>query len=65
MPRRVVGSTDPEGVAREPERPVTVGDLSATVLAALGIDWQRELMTPIGRPLKLAEGTPVRGLVAG
>jgi hypothetical protein len=44
---------------------VTVGDLSATVLAALGIDWQRELMTPIGRPLRLAEGTPVKGLVAG
>jgi hypothetical protein len=65
VPGQVVGSTDPEGVAREPERPVTVGDLSATVLAALGIDWQRELMTPIGRPLKLAEGTPVKGLVAG
>jgi hypothetical protein len=65
VPGQVVGSSDPEGVAREPERPVTVGDLSATVLAALGIDWQRELMTPIGRPLKLAEGTPVTGLVAG
>jgi len=65
VPGQVVGATDPEGVAREPERPVTVGDLSATVLAALGIDWQRELMTPIGRPLKLAEGTPVEGLVAG
>ena len=65
VPGRVVGATDPEGVRREPELPVTVGDLSATVLAALGIDWQRELMTPIGRPLKLAEGTPVGGLVAG
>jgi hypothetical protein len=65
VPGRIIGATDPEGISREPEQPVTVGDLSATVLAALGIDWQRELMTPIGRPLKLAEGTPVAGLVAG
>ena len=35
------------------------------VLAALGIDWQRELMTPLGRPVKLADGTPVVGLISG
>ncbi len=62
---RVIGATDPEGRLREPEHPVTVADLSATVLAALGIDWQRELMTPLGRPVKLADGTPVVGLISG
>lgn len=62
---QVVGATDPEGLARQPADPVTVADLSATVLAALGIDWRRELLTPIGRPLGLSEGRPVRGLVAG
>ncbi len=65
VPGRVVGATDPEGLAREPTDPVTVADLAATVLGALGIDWQHELTTPIGRPLKLAEGTPVKGLIAG
>lgn len=63
-PGHVIGETDPEGVARQPTDPVTVADLAATVLAGLGIDWARELMTPIGRPLKLAEGTPVKRLIA-
>ena len=65
VPGRVIGETDPQGESRTPTDPVTVADLAATVLAALGIDWQRELVTPIGRPLKLAEGTPVKGLVKG
>jgi len=60
---RVVGATDPEGVARTPVDPVSIADLAATVLAALDIDPRRELVTPDGRPLKLAEGTPVSHLI--
>ena len=45
-----------------------VGDLFATVYKALGIDWTKEYMTPIGRPLKIANsiddttGEPVHEL---
>ena len=64
VPGRVIGETDPRGESRAPADPVAVADLAATVLAALGIDGQHEVITPIGRPLKLAEGTPVAGLVS-
>lgn len=61
---QVVGATDPEGRARVPEDPVDIADLSATVLAALGIDGSREVATPIGRPMKLSPGIPVPRLLA-
>jgi hypothetical protein len=59
---RVIGSTDPQGV-KDPERPVPVPDLFATVFAALDLDPAKELLSPIGRPLKLSDGTPVPELV--
>src|SRR5262249_39107263 len=34
----VIGATDPEGKKDKPTSPVTVGDLHATILTALGID---------------------------
>jgi hypothetical protein len=34
------------------------------VLAAVGVDWAREVATPIGRPMKLAPGRPVPRLLA-
>lgn len=61
-PGRVIGATDPEGV-KDPTRPVPVPDLFATVLAALDLDPAKELLSPIGRPLKLSEGTPVPELL--
>jgi len=60
---QVVGATDPEGRARRPEDPVEIADLSATVLAALGIDFAREVATPIGRPMRYASGTPLPRLL--
>jgi hypothetical protein len=60
----VIGATDPEG-GKEPADPQGIGDLHATVLAALGIDHSRELETPIGRPMKLADGKPIKGLLEG
>lgn len=44
-------------------QPVTIADLHATMLEALGVDASLELMTPIGRPLKLSEGRVIRELL--
>ena len=51
------------------ERVVTMGDLYATIYQALGIDWKKEYMSPIGRPVKISNslddrtGTPVKELL--
>ena len=64
---RLVGASDERG-AFIADRRVMVGDLFATVYKALGIDWTKEYMTPIGRPLKIANsiddttGAPVHEL---
>jgi uncharacterized protein (DUF1501 family) len=60
----VIGSTDPEGESKEPEQPVTVQDLHATIQHALGIDHAKELITPVGRPLALSDGKVIRELLA-
>jgi uncharacterized protein (DUF1501 family) len=60
----VVGATDPTGKA-DPKDPATVGDLHATALSAVGIDFTKLNQTPIGRTVKLAEGRPIRGVLAG
>lgn len=59
---QVVGATDPEG-KKDPADPVTVPDLTATVLSALGIPPEREFITSLGRPIKLSDGTPVGRLL--
>lgn len=58
----VVGATDPTGARKEPESPVGIPDLGATVLGALGIDPLKSVVTPIGRPMKLSEGTSIERL---
>lgn len=45
------------------ENSVTVGDLHATILHALGVPYEEELDTPIGRPLKRSEGQPIKELL--
>jgi uncharacterized protein (DUF1501 family) len=66
---QVVGASDDRGY-NVTERVVTMGDLYATIYKALGIDWTKEYMSPIGRPLKIANslddrtGEPVRELLA-
>jgi len=65
----VVGSSDEKGY-NVANRVVTMGDLYATIYKALGIDWQKEYMSPIGRPVKIANsledrtGEPVQELLA-
>jgi hypothetical protein len=50
---RVVGASDEKG-AYVADRMVTIGDLFATIYKAFGIDWRKEYMSPIGRPVKIA-----------
>jgi hypothetical protein len=59
----VVGATDPEG-GRKVEHPQQIADIHATLLTALGIDPAKELISPAGRPLKLADGQPIRSLLS-
>ncbi len=61
---RVIGATDPQGEKKAPENPVLVEDLHATVQDLLGIDYEKEIMTPIGRPMALSKGEPVKALKA-
>ncbi len=61
----IIGASDPDGM--EPaERPVAVPDLHATLAHALGIDLQKEVVTPQGRPMRLIrkEATPIHELFA-
>lgn len=65
----VVGATDEKGY-NVTDRVVTMGDLFATVYQCLGINWKKEYMSPIGRPIKIANsledvtGEPVKELLA-
>ncbi|MBL8217223.1 MAG: DUF1501 domain-containing protein [Bryobacterales bacterium] len=65
---QVVGASDERGY-NVTERVTTMGDLFATLYKALGVDWTREYMSPIGRPLKIANsledttGVPVKELL--
>ncbi len=42
---------------------VTVADLHATILATLGINYQEELDTPVGRPMKRSEGKVIEAII--
>jgi hypothetical protein len=60
---RVMGETNPTGTKKDPSRPVYVDDLHATILHLLGIDAEKELQTPIGRPMVLSKGSVVSELL--
>ena len=70
---RIIGETNSEFAAEDRERrvtdhqppvdPVSLPDLYATILHVLGLDPADEVYTPIGRPIKLAEGTPLDSLL--
>ena len=52
---QIVGASDDRG-AYVAERPTSIGDLYATVYKAMGIDWGKTYMTPVGRPIYIANG---------
>jgi len=64
----VVGKSDERG-AQCVERQVSLGDIFATVYKAMGIRWDKEYITPVGRPIKIANslkdatGEPIKELV--
>lgn len=60
----IVGATDPDGDKKEPEKPVRVQDLHATIQTALGLDPTNELITPVGRPLAPRGGSVIRELLS-
>ncbi len=61
---KVIGSTDKNG-AYVTDRPVRPADVAWTIYDALGIDANKDLITPEGRPTQiLNEGAPVRELYA-
>lgn len=59
----VIGETDPTGEKTESSVGHGVEDVHATILHRLGVDHEYELMTPIGRPLAISEGHPIRALL--
>ena len=60
----VYGSSDEDG-AHAKDNPVKVQDIHATVCHQLGIDPNKEVMTPLRRPMTLVDnGTPISGLIA-
>lgn len=52
---QVIGATDSQA-AEVTDRPVTPEDMVATILFALGIDHEKMLHTPLGRPVAVADG---------
>ncbi len=50
---RLISTSDERG-AYVADRWVSIGDLFATLYKAFGIDWTKEYLRPIGRPLKIA-----------
>jgi uncharacterized protein (DUF1501 family) len=66
---RVVGATSPTPILEKGKElsnvqdARVVADVHATVLSVLGIDFRRELRTPIGRPMVISEGEPIQELL--
>jgi hypothetical protein len=65
---QVIGASDETG-GTVTERVTSIGDIYATLYKALGIDWNKEYDTPVGRPVKIANalddetGKPIADLL--
>ena len=62
-PGVVIGETDPAGQKKQPDDPIEVADLTATLYHHFGVNFSHEIMTPIGRPMSLSTGTPIARLL--
>ena len=58
----LIGETDPHGESNQPKDPIEIADLYATILHRLGVDYAKEVITPIGRPMKYCAGRPLERL---
>jgi uncharacterized protein (DUF1501 family) len=65
---QVIGASDERG-AYVAERMASIGDIFAIIYKALGIDWTKTYMSPIGRPVYIANslgdkvGEPIEELI--
>jgi hypothetical protein len=59
---QVYGSTTKDGMDVDQDK-CGVGDVFATVFAALGLDPTTQVRDNLGRPMGIAEGKPLKGLV--
>lgn len=59
----VIGETEATEEPKSPKDPIEVADLCATVLQQLGVEFDKEVLTPIGRPMKYSEGKPIAQLL--
>ncbi len=50
-------------VKPKPTKPLTIPQLYATIMHSMGIDWNEEIITPIGRPIRFADADPVAELL--
>jgi uncharacterized protein (DUF1501 family) len=57
------GKTSADGMRVE-EHPVDVGDLLATLCAAVGVKPGKQNLSDIGRPISIAEGKPIKEVLA-
>ena len=57
------GRTSADGTTVE-ENKVAIGDVLATLSTALGVEPDSENITPADRPIKIAEGTPIREILS-
>ncbi len=66
---RVIGATSPEpklddkNRLQDVEDPQDVANVHATLYEALGVNYTREHLTPIGRPMQFSKGTPIKRLL--
>jgi hypothetical protein len=56
------GSTNADGTSVQ-DNPVSVGDLFATIYKGLDLDPALQIRDNLGRPMKIAEGNPIKELV--
>ncbi len=59
----VIGETDSEGKKMDPSDPIEIYDLFATIMKTLGVEYNKEVTTPIGRPMALCKGKPIERLL--
>jgi hypothetical protein len=55
---QIWGSSDADGMYVK-DNPVEIPDLVTTVFHKVGVDFDKEYLTPIGRPFRVAEGKPL------
>ncbi len=60
----LIGETDAVEEPKDPKDKVEVADLFATILHQLGVEFDKEVLTPIGRPMKFSAGKPLPQLLA-